>query len=155
MIKVFLAALTLAALPALDAAFAGDPTGLWLTQKKGVIVNLYECGDDGALCGRTVWMKRMVNKDGSPRIDAKNPEPSLRSRHWCGIEVISDVKPAGDGAWKGGEIYDPKTGDTFDFDISERGDGLKVRGYLGLPLLGKSETWTRTDGAGVSLCEGA
>lgn len=132
---------------------ATDPTGLWLTEKKGVVVDLYEC--DGALCGRTVWLKKMTFKNGEPRLDAKNPDPALRDRHWCGIEVITGVKPKGDGAWRGGKVYDPKTGERFDFDIEATKTGLKVRGYLGLPLLGKSERWTRADGAGLTLCDGA
>lgn len=156
MIRAFIAALLVAVLPTLIAAARADsaPTGLWLTQKEGVIVDLYECGED-ALCGRTVWLKKMTNKDGSPRLDAENPDPALRARHWCGIEVITGAKSVAPGEWKGGEIYDPKTGDTFDFDIETAGERLKVRGYLGLPLLGKSETWTRTDAAGLDRCDGA
>ncbi len=146
--RAFFAAL-LIAIAALPARAEG-PIGLWMTEKQGVIVNLYECG--GALCGQTVWMKRMVNKDGTPRLDSKNPDAALRDRHWCGIEVISGVKPTGPGTWEGGEVYDPKTGETFDFNITKTDNGLKVRGYLGVPLLGKSERWTRTDGAGVTFC---
>lgn len=154
MIRVFAAALLLALAPALapDARAAGAPTGLWLTEKEGVIVDLYECGAD-ALCGRTVWLRKMTNKDGSPRLDTANPDPALRDRHWCGMEVITNVEAAGSGVWEGGEIYDPKSGRFYDFNIETRGERLKVRGYLGLPLLGKSETWTRTDAGGKTLCE--
>lgn len=151
-----LAAATIAA-AASPAAAEGlsSPTGLWLTEKKGVVVDLYECGANGALCGRTVWLKKMTYKNGSPRLDAKNPDPALRDRHWCGIQVISGVKPAGDGEWRRGEVYDPKTGETFDFDIEQTSAGLKVRGYLGVPLLGKSERWTRADPASIERCDGA
>lgn len=151
MIRVFLAALVFATLPTAFEARAADPSGLWLTEKKGVIVDLYDCGEN-ALCGRTVWMKKMFNKDGTPRLDAKNPDPDLRERHWCGIEVIRGVRAKSPGKWKGGKIYDPKTGDTFDFDISEKGENLKVRGYIGVSILGKSETWTRADDMDVELC---
>ena len=145
-----LVALIAAALtPALSGAATG-PYGLWMTQKKGVIVDVYACGD--ALCGRTVWLKKMTHKDGAPRLDAKNPDTALRTRHWCGIEVITGVKPAGVNKWDDGDIYDPKTGETFSFEMKHNGDTMKVRGYLGVKLLGKSETWTRTDGAGVTLC---
>lgn len=129
---------------------AASPYGLWLTEKKGVIVDVYSCGD--ALCGRTVWLKKMKFKDGRDRLDRKNPDAALRSRHWCGIEVIKDVKPVSATEWEGGDIYDPKTGETFSFDMEQKGDRMKVRGYLGVKMLGKSETWTRTDGAGVALC---
>lgn len=153
MIRAFLAALLIAALPALaQVAKAEGATGLWLTQKEGIIVKLYDC--DGAICGQTVWLKKMNNKDGTPRLDTKNPDPALHNRHWCGINVISNVKPTAPGTWEGGEVYDPKTGETFDFNIEETAEGLKVRGYLGVPLLGKTERWTRTDGKDVEFCVG-
>ncbi len=145
---VIAAALCLA--PTFGGAATPDVQGLWLTEKKGIIVDLYEC--DGGLCGRTVWLKKMFNKDGTPRRDVNNPDEALHNRHWCGIEVIRNVRPDGDGTWDDGEVYDPKTGQTFDFEIKKKGDYLKVRGYLGVKLLGKSEIWTRTDAEGVTLC---
>ncbi len=156
MIRLFFAALLLATLPAVMDALAGPsaPTGTWLTEKKGVVVDLYECGE-GALCGRTVWLKKMNTSEGEPRLDAKNPDPSLRARHWCGIEVITGLRPDPEGGWSGGKVYDPKTGETFDFDLVREGDDLKARGYLGIPLLGKSEIWTRADEASFTPCDGA
>lgn len=152
MIRMFFAILALAAFSARADARVAEPAGYWLTEKKGVIVKLYECGE--ALCGQTVWMKKMRHKDGTPRLDAKNPDPTLRDRHWCGVTAITGLKPKGDGAWAGGEVYDPKTGETFDFDLTAVGETVKVRGYLGLPLLGKSEIWTRADVSSVTFCEG-
>ncbi len=143
-----IAVLTLLIPSALTAA--ASPYGLWLTQKKGVIVDVYACGD--ALCGRTVWLKKMKFKDGSDRLDRKNPDEALRARHWCGIEVITGVKPVSATEWEGGDVYDPKTGQTFDFDMEQRGDKMKVRGYLGVKMLGKSETWTRTSQGDRKLC---
>lgn len=154
MLRPFLAALAIAALPAIDAmtARAGSPEGYWLTEKQGVIVKLYDCGD--ALCGQTVWLKKMSFSDGSPRLDAKNPNPNLRDRHWCGITAITGLKQAGGGTWEGGEVYDPKTGETFDFKLEQTGDKVKVRGFLGVPILGKSETWTRANVSDVEFCAG-
>lgn len=152
MIRLFLAALLIAALPAASELLAGEhkPTGLWLTEKKGLIVDLYECGE-GRLCGRTVWMKKMVGKDGAPRLDVKNPDPALRDRHWCGIEVITGLEEK-DGRWTGGKVYDPKTGQTFDFELSPAGERLEARGYLGVPLLGKTEVWTRAEAEERDFC---
>ena len=129
---------------------AASPYGLWMTEKKGVIVDVYACGEN--LCGRTVWLKKMTFKDGRDRLDAKNPNAALRDRHWCGIEVITGVKPVSATEWQGGDVYDPKTGKTFDFDMEQRGDTMKVRGYLGVKMLGKSETWTRTSAGDRKLC---
>ena len=152
MIRLFLAALALAAFPALfEAKAAASPYGLWLTEKKGVVVDVYQCEGD-ALCARTVWLKNMTHDDGAPRLDAKNPDVALRDRHWCGIEVIRNVRRKGDGEWRDGKIYDPKTGETFDFDMVLQGETMRVRGYLGVRLLGKSETWTRADAANFTRC---
>ncbi|MEX2520121.1 MAG: DUF2147 domain-containing protein [Paracoccaceae bacterium] len=154
MIRVFIAAVLLALVPAIHdaAAQAKDGvTGFWLTEKKGVIVDIYKCGE-GDLCGRTVWLKKPYNKDGSLRVDTENPDPALRDRPWCGIEVISGLIPEGEGKWTGGSVYDPKTGLTFDFDLKLTDSGLKARGYLGVPLLGKTEDWTRAQPEEVSLC---
>ena len=150
MIRVFLAALLLAVAAPLADAFAAPPEGYWLTEKKGVMVRIYDC--DGALCGQTVWLKKMNHSDGAPRLDAKNPDPALRDRHWCGITAITGLKQDGEGEWSGGEVYDPKTGETFDFKLETVGERVKVRGFLGVPLLGKSETWTKADPATVELC---
>ncbi|MFV0475382.1 MAG: DUF2147 domain-containing protein [Pikeienuella sp.] len=152
MIRLFFAALLLATLPAVLEARADAPTGYWLTEKKGIVVNLYECGE-GALCGRTVWLKKPRWKDGTLRIDERNPDPALRARPWCGIEVITGLRPDGDGGWTDGLVYDPKTGERFDFDLSPDGDGLRARGYLGVPALGKKEHWTPADLSGLTLCD--
>ncbi|MGB0506100.1 MAG: DUF2147 domain-containing protein [Pikeienuella sp.] len=150
-------ALAAAAILASGTAFASSQadqteavTGLWLTQKKGIVIDIYECGD--ALCGRTVWLKKMNFKDGTPRIDKNNPDPALRERHVCGIEVINQLQPEAVGQWDNGKVYDPKTGDTFDFELKRKGEKLKVRGYLGVKFLGKSETWTRFTDTGVKHC---
>lgn len=152
MIRLFLAALLLITLPALLEARANPPTGLWLTEKQGVIVRLYECGPE-TLCGRTVWIKKKTFKDGSPRLDAKNPDSTLRDRPWCGIEVITGLRPDGEGGWDKGKVYDPKTGRTFDFRVERTTDGLKARGYLGAPFLGKTERWTAADPADLTFCD--
>lgn len=152
MIRACLSAAAFAAIASPQVADAASPEGFWLTEKKGVIVQLYDCGD--ALCGKTVWMKKMTHTDGAPRLDVKNPDPALRDRHWCGITPITGLKPDGPGEWSGGEVYDPKTGETFNFRLRTEGPHVKVRGYVGVPLLGKSETWTKADISGLAFCDG-
>ncbi len=52
----------------------------------------------------------------------------------------------------GGEILDPETGWTYRcrFTISAEGEKLFVRGYLGLAVLGRTQTWTRAAGKEIS-----
>jgi len=48
------------------------------------------------------------------------------------------------GLWEDGEIYDPKSGKTYDCYLKlETPDKLKVRGYVGISLLGRTSKWTR------------
>lgn len=124
-------------------ANSDSPYGLWLTEKKGAMVNVYDCG--GALCARTVWLKKPLRKDGSARFDTQNPDPALRSRPWCGIEVITGAKPDGPGEWKRGKFYAVKNGKTYDIDMTMKKGRMRVRGYLGTPLVGRSEKWSRPD----------
>lgn len=137
---------------ALTPAIAGANalTGNWMTEKKGVIIRIYECGDQ--LCGRTIWLKKPNWKDGSPRLDSENPDPALRSRPWCGIEVVTGLKKKKDGVWEGGKVYDPKSGSSYDFDLKTSGAGLKARGYLKVPLLGKTDDWTKADISNITPC---
>lgn len=146
-----LLAFALLALP--GAAMAEEPpTGYWLTGKKGVIVNVHECGEN-TYCARTVWLKKPNHKDGTLKLDNENPDPALRDRPLCGIEVITGLRPDEEGGWTGGLVYDPKTGKRFDFDMKRTDEGMHVRGYLGTPLLGKSEDWVKADLTGLELCE--
>lgn len=115
--------------------------GRWLTGKKGVVIALAPCGD--AICGRIDWLKKPRYRGGELKIDRENPDPSLRDRPWCGIDVISRLRESKPGRWKGGKIYNPKDGSTYDLEIKKKGDILRVRAYLGVRFLGKSETWVR------------
>ena len=46
--------------------------------------------------------------------------------------------------WSGGSLYDPESGNTYGGRITLNPDGtLSLRGYIGISLFGRSETWTR------------
>lgn len=135
----------------LGSAAAGTPVapdpaslGLWLTEKKGVLVELYPCAD--AVCGRIVWLRKPFRRSGEIRRDRHNPDPNLRSRLWCGSEVIEGLKPDAEGKLGNGRFYYLGDGATYDLDLKPDGNGtLEATAYLGVKLLGKTETWTRPD----------
>jgi uncharacterized protein (DUF2147 family) len=54
------------------------------------------------------------------------------------------MRPSGEG-WEGGSVLDPKNGKTYrcKLTLSPDGQSLTVRGYLGISLLGRSQTWKR------------
>ncbi|MEM0942614.1 MAG: DUF2147 domain-containing protein [Pseudomonadota bacterium] len=113
--------------------------GRWLTGKRKVAITLFPCGDE--FCGRIDWLAKPYTSEGTLKIDSENPDPSLRDRPYCGIQVITKLRESRPGVWKGGDLYNPQDGRTYDIQIKTDGDGLKVRAYLGVKLLGKTENW--------------
>ena len=82
--------------------------------------------------------------DDRPDTDEKNPDPAMRDRPLIGLELFGDFSYDGDGRWSGGTIYDPNSGKTYRCIITwVDADTLKVRGYIGMPMLGRTETWRR------------
>jgi uncharacterized protein (DUF2147 family) len=130
--------------PAASAA-ADTVFGRWLVEGGEAVVEIAPCG--ARACGRLVWLQSQWAADGSPKRDANNPDPAARMRPLCGLELITGLEPAGDGAWEDGEIYSARDGRTYGVEIAPDGeDRLHVRGYLGISLLGGSQVWTREGG---------
>ncbi len=125
------------------AAEEAAPHGIWLTEKGKVAVRLHDC--DSGLCGQIVWMAEPHDKTGSLRRDTKNPDAARRDRAWCGMGVISGLKPAPDGSWSGGRFYYPKHGRSYDLNLRPTDNGLEVHAYAGLKFLGVTESWQRLD----------
>lgn len=63
-----------------------------------------------------------------------------------GLEILWNLESDGD-EWNGGRILDPKNGKVYKCKISlEDEDTLKVRGFIGFSLLGRTQTWYRVNG---------
>jgi uncharacterized protein (DUF2147 family) len=124
------------------AAAAATPVGLWHAEGGAARVQVEPCGTQ--LCGRVVWLRSPLDDDGCQLRDRHNPDPSLRARRLLGLEVLRGLSPQPDGTWSGGRIYDPTSGNTYTCRVTLEGeDRLRLRGYLGIPLLGRTTTWTR------------
>jgi uncharacterized protein (DUF2147 family) len=78
------------------------------------------------------------------RVDDKNIDPELRNRELMGLNLFSGFHFDGDDRWIGGKIYDPNSGNTYRCIITVIDDDtLKMRGYIGVPIIGHTEFWTR------------
>jgi uncharacterized protein (DUF2147 family) len=66
-----------------------------------------------------------------------------------GLEIVRRMRRENSNGdeWSGGEILDPENGKTYRarMQVVDGGKKLIVRGYIGLPLLGRSQTWVRTE----------
>ncbi len=88
---------------------------------------------------------------GKEKVDRENPDPALRSRPVIGLRIFEGFTYDGDGRWKNGTIYDPASGKTYSCKIRLQDDGsLKVRGFIGISLLGRTEIWTRVPAAATT-----
>jgi uncharacterized protein (DUF2147 family) len=136
----------LAALHVGGARAAADPVfGFWLVGNQRSVIEIVPCGENA--CGKIVWLKEPLDKAGQPKTDKLNSDEELRGRSLCGIEMINKFRRSTPGAWSDGSIYSPRDGKTYSASMELRDDGtLKLRGYVLLPLFGKSQVWTRETG---------
>jgi uncharacterized protein (DUF2147 family) len=128
-----------------DRSAADDIRGLWVDHRDGdkrkVGVWIEDC--DGLLCGRIYWLKKPLS-GGAPKRDQHNPDAALRDRPLCGLQILSGFRRAKEANWTAGHIYNPNDGHTFNSTIHLEPDGsLKIRGYVGVALFGKTVEWVR------------
>jgi len=127
-----------------DAALA-QVAGNWLTEPKDGIVQI-TIGATGALEGR------IVGGNHPGKLDEHNPDPTRRALQVRGQVILRDMKYEGAGRWSGGTIYDPNKGSTYKCTVEWLGNGsLKVRGFIGFALLGRTQVWTRYTGTSMDL----
>ena len=122
--------------------------GIWKTEMDESKVEVYQCG--AKICGKIIWLKNPNYADsrdgtvGTPFIDRKNPDPALRSRPVLGLQIMAGFTELGAGDWGNGICYDPKSGNTYRGKIHQAApDRLELRGYIGIPLFGRTSVWTR------------
>jgi len=114
--------------------------GKWLNPSGEGQIEIYKKGDK--YFGKLAWIKE-PNINGKPKLDVKNPNPALQKRSLLNLELLKDFVYE-DGKWTNGTIYDPKSGKTYSCNMTMKGnDVLNVRGYIGISLLGRSETFKR------------
>ena len=126
----------------LVSAFAQDVVGKWKLENGTAIVEIYKSGK--VYNGKIVWLKNPTEADGTPAVDDKNPNKSLRKRQLMGLNMLSNLKAEGKGEYDGGTIYDPNNGETYYCSLEVKGNTLKVRGSLDKwGLMGRTMNWYR------------
>lgn len=98
---------------------------------------------DGTFRGTATCCRPKQPSARNPAKDIHNPNPKLRERSTLGIVIIWNLAYE-DGEYSGGYVYNPRDGKTYRLqaELIDR-DTLRIRGYLGIPLLGQSQIWKR------------
>lgn len=116
------------------------PVGLWKTEDAEI--EIFEV--DGTLSGKIAALNKEYTSDGIEKTDISNPDPAKRSRPLIGLVFMTGFIPEGSGKWDHGTVYDPKSGNTYSSFLEySGGDTLKLRGYIGISLLGRTAVWTK------------
>jgi uncharacterized protein (DUF2147 family) len=131
------------------SALAQEPSavGRWTTiddetkKPKSVIV-IYEEG--GKLFGKIEKLFRQPNEEQNPVCD--KCEGALKNQPITGMVILRDLKKDGK-EWSGGTILDPANGKTYKCNIAveDGGKKLKVRGFIGIALIGRTQHWVRAE----------
>jgi len=123
---------------------ADDILGTWLNQEATGKITLYK--ENGKYFGKLVWLRTPLDSiTRLPRTDKENPDAKLKTLPLIGLVNMKNFSFDGTDEWSGGTIYDPKNGKTYKCYIQfESQNKLKVRGYVGVSLLGRNTYWTKT-----------
>ena len=118
--------------------------GTWLTPgKEPAKIQIYKSGEH--FMGKIIWLKTPDN-NGKPKLDNNNPDKTKINNPVIGLLILTGFKFSGDGKWEGGKIYDPESGKTYSSNLTlQDKNTLKVRGYVGISLFGRTEVWSRTN----------
>jgi len=128
------ATLAIAAVVGADAPTPG--LGHWITESGNYEVEIAPCADK--LCGTIVKvLGNRSMRDPSVEMVPADPRPAL------GMQILTDLTPDGADEWSG-NVYDRESGKTYSCRVTLLASGqLKVRGYVVLPMFGRTALWHR------------
>ena len=148
--KLITIALALALAPAAGTVFAQvTPVGLWKTiddktGKERSHVRITESA--GVLSGR---VEKRLDPNAKPEDVCDKCSDDRKGQTLQGLEIIRSVKKSEGEAdlWDGGTVLDPEEGKIYKVRLKpvDGGKKLELRGYIGLPLLGRTQTWIRAE----------
>jgi uncharacterized protein (DUF2147 family) len=140
--------LTLLLAAAAGTALAqATPVGVWKTiddktKTERAQIRITETG--GVLSGR---IERLLAPDAKPDGVCDKCSDDRKGQPMVGLEVVRGVKKGDGDLWDGGTILDAAEGKVYKVRMQpiEGGAKLEVRGYVGMPMLGRTQTWIRVE----------
>jgi uncharacterized protein (DUF2147 family) len=140
-----IAGVLLASATAAIAQGTDTPVGTWQTiddstgQPKALVQITQD--NSGELSGKVI---KGLGPNDNPQRRCTECTDARKDQLILGMTIINDMKKA-DGGWDGGSILDPENGKVYKckMHVEDNGQKLVVRGYIGISLLGRSQTWVR------------
>ena len=122
---------------------ADDVVGIWQTHgDKPAKVQIFKNGD--RYDGKIIFLQFPLD-NGKPLLDKNNPDSGKKTRPVLGLVILTGFHFDTD-EWTDGDIYDPEKGKTYSCTMTQKDKNtLKVRGYIGISLIGRTEVWTRVE----------
>jgi uncharacterized protein (DUF2147 family) len=121
-------------------AESNSPLGLW--ENEDATFQILE--SNGKLAAKIVALREPTTPEGKQKTDIHNPDPAKRNTPIIGLVFMSGFVRKSDTRWEGGTIYDPKSGNTYSCFMELEGqEKIKVRGFIGVSLIGQTEYWNR------------
>ena len=122
--------------------FSATPAGRWTTiddktGEKRAVVNLVVKGD--TLTGTIVKVFPHAGDKGL----CSNCPGEFKDKPIIGLPFMWGVTDKGNGVWENGHILEAQTGKLYHVKLAVKGDELYVRGYIGIPMLGRTQVWVR------------
>lgn len=119
-----------------------SPVGLWRTMDESsgqakALVRIEE--RNGTLVGR---IERLLVDPENATCQACTGE--LKGKPVVGLTILQGLRREGE-LWSGGEVLDPNNGKFYKAQVrlAQAGEQLQVRGYVGVPSMGRTQTWRR------------
>lgn len=118
--------------------------GTWLVGSGKAHIKITKYGDKYQ--GKIDWLREPKNEKGENKVDKNNPDPSKRNTPLLGRTNMLGFKYTGNNQWQNGTIYDAESGKTYSCNIKMLdAKTLEVRGYVGVSLFGRTDTWKRVN----------
>ena len=131
------------------AAQATSAVGLWKTvddntKKEKSLVRIVET--NGVLTGK---VEKVIDPDSPKDAVCKDCTDDRKDKPVLGMTIIRNMKQSADdkAVFEGGDILDPNNGKVYNAKLKlvDNGAKLDVRGYIGVPMLGRTQTWSRVE----------
>lgn len=137
-IVLFMTAMIISAVTLSAQTKADDILGIYFSENNTGKIKVTK--SEGKYIGTLVW----TEQEGA--LDVKNPDKNQHNKVLAGKVILTDMTfDEKKGEWKGGTIYDPESGNTYKATIKRKPNGdLTLRGYIGVPALGRNSVWTKT-----------